>query len=275
MAAFDLDGTILDMGIMSRENSNALSLLRRRGMTLVLATGRHLDSIPNEIITSTGASYVVSGSGSAVDDIAAGKRLCSKVFEDAVSREIVSFIASITSAYMLSCNKGIIISNEVINQMQEKLPEEAHGQFRGEYISNRIIIADPGQSIRGEDILIDKIEAILPFSDRIQEFCEQIKKRYSVECIHSMDRHVEITPKGVDKASGMRELCGYLGINADQVIAFGDSGNDEAMLRWAGYSVAMGNAHENIKQIADYVTTSVSENGAAAAIDKLLTTVLV
>ena len=58
----------------------------------------------------------------------------------------------------------------------------------------------------------------------------------------------------------------YFGIAPEEIIAFGDGGNDIEMLRYAGIGVAMGNAADEVKQIADYVTTGVDNNGIAQAL---------
>lgn len=80
----------------------------------------------------------------------------------------------------------------------------------------------------------------------------------------------DITAKGNTKQKGIDEICRHFGIRLENTIAFGDGGNDIPMLRHAGVGVAMGNANEEVKAAADYITTSVDEDGIAQAIKKLL-----
>lgn len=61
-------------------------------------------------------------------------------------------------------------------------------------------------------------------------------------------------------------MADYLGLNIDETMAFGDGGNDISIVREAGTGVAMGNAGDNLKQVADYITTHVDEDGVKNAL---------
>jgi Cof subfamily protein (haloacid dehalogenase superfamily) len=74
---------------------------------------------------------------------------------------------------------------------------------------------------------------------------------------------VEISAAGVTKAAGLAWLCEREGIAAEEVLAFGDMPNDVPMLSWAGHSVAMGNAHPAVREVADEVTLTNDEDGVA------------
>lgn len=71
----------------------------------------------------------------------------------------------------------------------------------------------------------------------------------------------DITLQGADKGSALLKMAAYIGIEPSECIAFGDGGNDMSILRAAGIGVAMGNANEDVQAVADYVTTSVDEDG--------------
>lgn len=71
----------------------------------------------------------------------------------------------------------------------------------------------------------------------------------------------DITAKGVTKQKGIDEIIRHFGIRLEETMAFGDGGNDLTMLRHAAIGVAMGQANEEVKQAADYVTTPVDEDG--------------
>ena len=71
----------------------------------------------------------------------------------------------------------------------------------------------------------------------------------------------DITAKGADKGEGLLAMTEYLGLDSQHTMAFGDGGNDSSMIRTAGIGVAMGNALDLLKQEADYVTTSVDDDG--------------
>lgn len=81
---------------------------------------------------------------------------------------------------------------------------------------------------------------------------------------------VDITAKGNTKQRGIDEIIRHFGIGLEDTMAFGDGGNDIPMLRHAAVGIAMGNARDNVKEAADYVTDSVDEDGLAKAMEKLL-----
>lgn len=81
---------------------------------------------------------------------------------------------------------------------------------------------------------------------------------------------VEITASSVTKASALAWVCERLSVLPEQVIAFGDMTNDIPMLSWSGYAVAVGNAHEALKEVADEVAPSNTVDGVAAVLERLL-----
>lgn len=76
----------------------------------------------------------------------------------------------------------------------------------------------------------------------------------------------DITAKGNTKQRGIDEIIRHFGIRLEETMAFGDGGNDISMLRHAGVGVAMGNAKDDVKAVADYVTSTVDEDGIANAL---------
>ena len=75
--------------------------------------------------------------------------------------------------------------------------------------------------------------------------------------------------KGTNKATGIDEICKYYGIDISETMAFGDGGNDIAMLKHAGVGVAMGNASDEVKACADMVTDSVDDDGIAKILNQM------
>ena len=78
----------------------------------------------------------------------------------------------------------------------------------------------------------------------------------------------DITARGADKGKGLLAMADYLGLNIEETMAFGDGGNDISIIKEAGVGVAMGNAGEGLKQVADYITTHVDEDGVKNALIK-------
>ena len=84
------------------------------------------------------------------------------------------------------------------------------------------------------------------------------------------DRFLEITKAGTDKGTALQMLCKHLGIGLNEVIAFGDGENDLQFLQKAGTAVAMGNAVDCVKEMADIITDTNDNNGVEKALKDLI-----
>ncbi|WP_438446646.1 Cof-type HAD-IIB family hydrolase [Gorillibacterium sp. sgz5001074] len=92
----------------------------------------------------------------------------------------------------------------------------------------------------------------------------------TLEITNSHPFNIELNPLGISKASGLRDVCEFLGLEMSQVIAMGDSENDLSMIREAGLGVAMGNAQDEVKAEADAVTATNDEDGVARVIRRYI-----
>jgi len=81
---------------------------------------------------------------------------------------------------------------------------------------------------------------------------------------------VELMPPGVDKAFGLRRLCDERQISATEVVAFGDMPNDDAMLQFAGWGVAVANAHQSTQEAANEITDSNLDDGVAKVLERMI-----
>lgn len=76
----------------------------------------------------------------------------------------------------------------------------------------------------------------------------------------------DITATGINKSLGVKMMAKHFGFSQDEVMCFGDGGNDISMLEYAGIGVALGNANDEVKAHANYVTTHIDDNGVANAL---------
>lgn len=95
-----------------------------------------------------------------------------------------------------------------------------------------------------------------------------LSQRYST--VRSQPYLLEILPSGVSKATGLKKLADRLGIQAEEIMALGDANNDLEMLEFAGLGIAMGNANQQVKAIAQDITDTNENNGVAKAIEKYI-----
>lgn len=102
----------------------------------------------------------------------------------------------------------------------------------------------------------------------IQAIPSEVKEKYMM--VKSTDFFLEILHPDVSKGNAVKLLAKELGIPREEVMAIGDNGNDVSMLEFAGCGVAMGNAIDDVKAVADVVTKSNNEAGVAHVLDELV-----
>ena len=113
---------------------------------------------------------------------------------------------------------------------------------------------------------------LLGDEEQLNEFETIIPKEWRDEfyVVRSQKYLVEVLKKGVNKAFGLEKLATALNIKPSEIAAIGDAANDIEMLKYAGLSIAMGNASKDVKAIADIVTDTNENNGVIKDIDRLI-----
>jgi hydroxymethylpyrimidine pyrophosphatase-like HAD family hydrolase len=108
---------------------------------------------------------------------------------------------------------------------------------------------------------------VLPFDDFRESVTEALGDLAAPSW--SMEGLVEISAPGITKAATLAGVSAELGVEAVDVVAFGDMPNDLAMLTWAGTAYAMGNAHPSVLEVADHVAPTNDEDGVATVLAQL------
>lgn len=116
-----------------------------------------------------------------------------------------------------------------------------------------------------ENVLKQPVLQLTPFLTEREEK-EMLPRVPGIESCRWYPAFVDFTAKGINKATGLREIASFRGFDISETMAFGDGGNDLSIIEASGIGVAMGNANEILKEHADYITTSVDNNGIANAL---------
>ena len=116
-----------------------------------------------------------------------------------------------------------------------------------------------------EEVLRQRILQLTPFFDKDYE---QLLLARLPGCISGRwhPAFTDVTAQGADKGEGLLKMAAHEGLDPRFTMAFGDGGNDSSMIRTAGIGVAMGNAIDELKKEADYVTTTVDDDGIRNAL---------
>lgn len=248
---FDIDGTLVSFRThhIPQSTLDAVAALRRRGIKVYIATGRPLAFIDNlgsleydGMITVTGAHCFTRGG--------------EVIYHHPVSRETVERVVAWQEAGCDTYPLFVVCSDEVF-----ATGENDDVRAVTELLDLRMPVLRPVAYARDKDVL-----QLISFFRADRE--ADMMNRLMPDCV-SMRWHpyfTDVIAGGVSKSAGIDRVLDYEGISLDEAMAFGDGGNDLSMLSHVPYGVAMGNACEELKQVADYVTDSVDEDGVANAL---------
>jgi Cof subfamily protein (haloacid dehalogenase superfamily) len=264
LIAIDLDGTLLTSDKETAKSSiEALGKVMEQGVIVVIATGRPLLGLDTVIKNVPKSPYIITTNGARVVNLETGEILLEKL----ISHDVVLQIFEILRKY--DCVKEIFYNGQgYIESAELKRIHQYHRKPEMcEYVKRtRKPVPDLLKHIVEIKGGADKAQAIfndLKIRDQVWRKLHELDK---LNLADSLNYNIEINAKGVDKGSSLKFLVESLGIEQEKVMAIGDGSNDEGMLEYAGFGVAMGNAKDRIKRIADMVTASNDEDGVAKAL---------
>lgn len=267
LAGLDLDGTLLKNDkTLSERTVTALKNAYKNGITLVPVTGRPLSGIPECITSLDEIRYVISTNGAQITDIKNGASVYSSPIENASALEIICEAEKRNLSYEVFADGVGYIENEVM----QKYMQVYAGTPVGEYIlASRQIVADVKALFAEKKKSADEIFIVCENKNERNALAKSLEKYSAVQLCLLEDCFLEVTKKGTDKGRSLEILCDYLNIPIEFAAAFGDGENDVSFLRAAGVAVAMGNASEKLKALADITAPSNENDGVAAILEKI------
>ncbi len=245
---FDIDGTLVSFSTHTVPESarRAIEKLRDNGVKVFIATGRLLrhtevvsDIEVDGYITVNG-SYCLTASGDVI-------------FEQSFPKDVVARIFALEKEYGFSME---LMTHE--NIYVEHITPEVQKAID---MVNIVPEIAPLREIADKQ----KVFQVCPYISREleQEILPQLP-----ECVGSRwtELFMDVNMRGIDKSIAARKVMEYYGFSMEESMAFGDGGNDVPLVRDVGLGVAMGNACDELKSVADYVTESVDEDGIEKAL---------
>ncbi|CAN5165616.1 Cof-type HAD-IIB family hydrolase [soil metagenome] len=256
LVATDLDGTLLGSdGTVPQRNVEAVARLESAGVPVVIVTGRPprwLDAIADQL---EHRGIAVCANGALIWDLRTGTMVNSDPLDPSVL-------------------------TEVTRALRAELPEATFAVEYGESFVHesaypvRWAGRNPQVSVRElAEVLAEPAVKLLVRhpshpSDDLLAIGSKILGDTVTVTHSSYDGLLEISAAGVTKASGLAKVAATRGVEARDVLAFGDMPNDLPMLAWAGRSVAVSNAHPSVLAAADEVTGSNDEAGVATYLER-------
>lgn len=255
LVALDIDGTLLYTGAsVPVVTADAVTAVRLAGHYVVVATGRSLvGALPVAQSLGLDGTWIVASNGAVI------ARLSSTEPGGYSLHERRTFEVDPVVHLARSRVPGVRIAVEEVGWGWRVSEEFAAGRLNGQQRAvghdselwatpvTRLVLAGPGVGT-----LLEPLRGL------------------GVTATPDGAGWVDVTPRGLSKASALETVRARLEVPEDRTVAIGDGWNDAEMLSWAAYSIAMGHAPDEIKALATHVTGTIHEHGAAAALHSLI-----
>lgn len=269
LIALDLDGTLFrDDKTVSEGNRKALMQARQNGAEIVIASGRPLHNIPQDVFRELGVRYMITANGACVHRLSDGARLYEDPMDREAAYELIRFCEQLpVLVCVLTVGETLVSKSKTVLAERPGTPE----MFR--HFINHICVP--------VDNLIASLETsgkpVYKLAVYFTHFSEDPERCYRLMLTHLENdprfvqvdgglHSMEITMADVSKGKALRWLAEQLKIDISETMACGDTENDLEILKTAGIGVAMGNAAPHVKAAADYVTRTNEEDGVAFAV---------
>ena len=269
LIALDLDGTTLKTkSALSENTKDRLEEAIKRGVHVVIATGRTFTALPQNIFDIAGLEYVITSNGAYVTRLKDMDNIyCNFAAPEAIE-EVREILVKRREHPIEVFTKGrAYIDSQVFEEVKTK---------GSDYMDADYIMRTRTPVPHIYDFLLENKDYIENINIHFRRFEDKLKLKGILEAqrgitvTSSMPHNLEVGGETTSKADAIANLCALLNIDEKNVMAMGDSPNDIAMIRAAGIGVAMGNAEEEVKEEADFITLTNEEDGVAFAVEKFV-----
>lgn len=247
---FDIDGTLLSFKThrVPESTIEALARLRSAGIKVFVSTGRTffmaadaLGEIPFDGYITCNGAYCVDGDGG---------KISSSPIPQSDLEAIVAYLDNhpLPVAFMSAHEMTISCINHLVLE------------------ATRMVGLQPPRIQNPHDIIRQPVYQVCLYADDAQ--VQHVMQHVMQHCSYSRWTHhfTDVNVSGCSKQSGIEHIRAHYGIHLEETMAFGDGGNDVPMLKHVATGVAMGNAPDEVKKAAVYVTASVDDDGISRAL---------
>lgn len=266
LLAIDMDGTFLDGEHKPTEkNYRAVRKAAELGMKVVICSGRIPGALKMFVDNMPKSQPIIAGNGSIILD-SNHKEIFNKYLDEETVVDIVSILRSdYEKVYYHIMDKDIVYSEKIgkivtdffIN-LNLSLPRKHRMEFR--------LIPDSLKYIKENRVKTLKLEIHEEDIDLLKEIKEKLLEIPNIEIVSSGYSSIEITKKGLNKGNALELLAKHYGYSLDECIAVGNDENDIEMIKKVGLGIAVSNANDKAKKVADYITENDNDNNAVAEV---------
>jgi Cof subfamily protein (haloacid dehalogenase superfamily) len=240
--------------VISQRSRDAIRAVRDRGVVVVIVTARGPASVTGLAREAGIEGSAVCSNGGLIVDLATGAIVRERLLETATAIRLVHALRERLPGIVFAVEHEAFAHEDGFSAWDWQPPP-------GTRVADALeLLEDPATKI------------ILRHTGHEVEMVAAVARELagdSATVVQSGGEAVEVTAVGVNKAAGLADVADEHGIDAADVIAFGDFLNDVPMLAWAGRGVAVANAHPEVLAIADEVTASNDDDGVAIVLESL------
>lgn len=265
----DMDGTLLGNSqvAVSVRNMTALQKAIEQGVHVIPCTGRVYDMLPPQLLTQPGLRYFVTSHGARVFD----RERDESIYEDLIPAEQAAQLMERLEnkgLYNEIAADGTIYLEKAVTETLESSPVPLHHVW---YIADRCYtpVEKPSTYFREHGVAVEKMNIYGIPKQLQQALYDAVTATGFVKHTRpGAGENLEFSHYTLSKLQAVHAVLNKLGISYEETLAIGDSSSDIEIIKACGIGVAMGNAPESIKAIADAVTDPNVEDGFAAALEK-------
>lgn len=259
--AVDMDGTLLDdrKQFNHQEFEQILNRLHQQQVHFIVASGRPYARLKQDFsqyasrmdfVTLNGARLIINGQEAATYPLQ--------------REEVLDLIAQVHQRYGIM---STMVFEKELAYLNTEAPEEERAFLA--YFAGRSTTLDDWQKLPQGQILQLTFNLDSRYAQEIENSFNQ-KHAQKISAFASASSAIDINARGINKGTGLKRLLAKLGLTGDDLLAFGDGGNDIAMLDFAKYSYAMANGRKEVKKHARYLAPSNNEDGVFRVLNKYL-----
>lgn len=256
---FDIDGTLIDsmngMKEITPKVKEEIKNIQRNGDYAFIATGRPYGFLPNTILEFGFDGFILANGAHIIINN-------KTIYSDTIDKKFIKFLVD----QLENNNVQYVLQGEKYCYMKKDF-KDFHGYLETAEVPKKYI----KDEYNCDEIDIHKVE-MLCVDDTMEELCLNIiKQNPTCDYFSSINkRAIEVYVKKNTKSKAILKVIDYLNIPIENTYAFGDGKNDMDMLKEVACGIAMDNASNEVKSIADYVTDSVDNDGVAIGIVKFM-----
>lgn len=264
LLAIDIDGTLFnDRKEITQEVNEAIQVAKAKGVKVVICTGRPMGGVRpviEELRLTDEDEYVITYNGALVQNTHTDEIVAENSLTTSDLRVLYDLSEQVQSPMHFFDSERVYTPNKDINKYTVY---ESH--------ANQVPLHYRQIEEISKDTLIPKV-MFIEEPERLTNIIAAIPKsfREKYTMVQSTPYFLEILHPSVNKGNAVKHLAEKLSIKQEEIICIGDGDNDFEMVKYAGCGVAMANAVESVKEVAEFLTLSNNENGVAYAIEKLI-----